>query len=171
MRAATNLILSGTLERYSNIRWILSHAGGFLPYVAWRLSLANALPQYARQVPQGVLTHIRNFYFDTALSPSPFAMAALRELVDPSHILFGSDFPFAPAIVTGMQVKALGDLAIFNETTKEGINRGHALKLFPKYAVDGESGIDEARQQNRQSWLKGALASRAVVAAGWLRNR
>ncbi len=137
-RAAANLILSGTLERYPNIRWILAHAGGFLPYIAWRLSLANALPQFAQQVPQGVLTYIRNFYFDTALSPSPFAMAALRELVDPSHILFGSDFPFAPAIVTDMEVKALADLTIFDEAAKRGIDRGHGLKLFPKYAAAGE---------------------------------
>lgn len=138
-RAAANLILSGTLERYPNIRWILAHAGGFLPYIAWRLSLANALPQFAQQVPQGVLTYIRNFYFDTALSPSPFAMAALRELVDPSHILFGSDFPFAPAIVTGMEVEALRDLTVFDTATKAGIDRGHALKLFPKYARTGEA--------------------------------
>lgn len=140
-RAASNLILSGTLERYPNIRWILAHAGGFLPYIAWRLSLANALPQYAKQAPQGVLTYIRNFYFDTALSPSPFAMAALRELVDPSHILFGSDFPFAPAIVTGIQVAELDQLQVFDATIKSGVERGHALSLFPKLASLAQSAV------------------------------
>lgn len=132
-RAAANLILSGTLERFPRIRWILAHAGGFLPYIAWRLSLANGLPQYSKAAPKGVLTYIRNFYFDTALSPSPFAMAALKELVDPSHILFGSDFPFAPATVTNMQTAALLELQTFDAATKAGIDRDHAIALFPRY--------------------------------------
>ena len=38
-RAATNLILSGTVERYSNIKFILAHSGGTLPY-NWRISEA-----------------------------------------------------------------------------------------------------------------------------------
>ncbi|MGH6830601.1 MAG: amidohydrolase family protein [Methylocella sp.] len=133
VRAAANLIFSGTAERYPDIRWILSHAGGFLPYAAWRLSLADGIPPLAQNAPQGVLTYIKRFYYDTALSPSPFAMAALKELVDPSHILFGSDFPFAPAIVTGMQVQTLSGLQQFDAETKAGIDRTHALNLFPKY--------------------------------------
>jgi 2,4-dichlorophenol 6-monooxygenase len=63
----------------------------------------------------------------------PFAMAALKELVDPSHILFGSDYPFAPGIVANMEVQALDQLKAFDATTKAGIDRGHALNLFPKY--------------------------------------
>ena len=134
-RAAANLVLSGTMERYPNIRWILSHAGGFLPYIAWRLSLANNFPHFVEKAPQGVLTYIRRFYFDTALSPSPFAMAALKALVHPSHILFGSDFPFAPAIIVGAEVKNLGELTVFDAATMAGIDRGHALALFPNLAA------------------------------------
>ncbi len=134
-RAATNLILTGTLERHPRIRWILAHAGGFLPYIAWRLSLANDQPKLAKAIPKGVLHHVRSFYFDTALSPSPYVMAALRELVDPSHILFGSDYPFAPARAVGMQVKALEELKIFDAETKAGVDRDHALALFPRLAA------------------------------------
>lgn len=39
-RAAAQLVFSGATRRYSNIRFILAHAGGTLPYLAWRLSLA-----------------------------------------------------------------------------------------------------------------------------------
>lgn len=134
-RAATNLILTGCLERYPRIRWILAHAGGFLPYIAWRLSLANDQPKLAKAAPKGVLHHIRSFYFDTALSPSPSVMAALRELVDPSHILFGSDYPFAPARAVGMEIKALENMSIFDFSIRSGINRDHALALFPRLAA------------------------------------
>ena len=171
-RAAVNLILSGTLERYPNIRWILSHAGGFLPFIAWRVSLANSFPPFVKAAPQGVLTYIRRFYFDTALSPSPFAMAALMELVDPSHILFGSDFPFAPGVIVGAEVKALGELSVFDAGVKAGIDRGHALSLFPQYAAPGETThLRPVAHQARAGVLKTAVAGRLVTLVDWLRNR
>jgi len=171
-RAAVNLVLSGTMERYPDIRWILSHAGGFLPYIAWRVSLANNLPAFANKAPQGVLTYIRRFYFDTALSPSPFAMAALKELVDPGHILFGSDFPFAPGIIVGAEVKTLGELTVFDEATKAGIDRGHALKLFPQFAAKSEGAeAKRVKPQPRAGVLNTAIAGRAVGLVDWLRNR
>lgn len=137
-RAAVNLILSGTMERYPGISWILSHSGGFLPFVAWRVSLANALPEFQESAPQGVLTYIRRFYYDTALSPSRFSMAALKELVDPSHILFGSDFPFAPAPATALQCQTLDGSDLWSPSIQHGINRGHALRLFPQFKLPDE---------------------------------
>ena len=137
-RAAVNLIVSGTVERYPNIRWILAHAGGFLPYIAWRISLANLMTEFAEKAPQRILTYVRRFYYDTALSPSPYAMAALKELVDPSHILFGSDFPFAPAPLTAMQTRALDQSTIWNDACGRGINRGNVLSLFPRFQGPAE---------------------------------
>lgn len=133
-RAAANLILSGVTERHPRIRWILAHAGGFLPYVAWRLALANGMPGVAAKAPHGVLHYVRRFYFDTALSPSPFAMSALAALVEPDHILFGSDFPFAPEVLVGVETKALDELEVFDAAGKAGIARDHALALLPRFA-------------------------------------
>ena len=52
-RAAANLLLSGAIERFPRIRFILAHAGGVLPYFAWRLSVAPMvdprLPQWPRE--------------------------------------------------------------------------------------------------------------------------
>jgi len=157
------------MERYPDISWILSHAGGFLPYIAWRLSLANNFPHFAEKAPHGVLTYIRRFYFDTALSPSPYAMAALKALVDPSHILFGSDFPFAPAPIVGVEVKNLSELTVFDPATMAGIDRGHALALFPQFAGAGEA--VGSRAQARTNPVKSAIAGRAVALIDWLRNR
>ncbi|MCY1299800.1 Amidohydrolase [compost metagenome] len=140
-RAAVNLILTGTLERYPRIRWILAHGGGFLPYVAWRISLANALPQFREQAPQGVMSYLKRFYFDTALSPSRYSMAALKELVEPSHILFGSDFPFAPAPLTTLQCQTLEENPLWSAEQLYGIHRGHALSLFPQYRQADEQPI------------------------------
>lgn len=136
-RAATNLILSGTLEKYPNIKWILAHAGGFLPYVAGRLDAAT-IPNLQNRAPKGVMHYVKRFYFDTALSPSRYSMAALKELVDPSHILFGSDFPYAPAPLTALQCRTLVESDLFAEPVQYGIARGHALELLPQYRLADE---------------------------------
>ena len=171
-RAAVNLILTGTMERYPNIRWILAHAGGFLPYIAWRLSLANSMPAIAEKAPEGVIAYIRRFYYDTALSPSPYAMAALRELVEPDHIMFGSDLPFAPAIVTGMEVKALSELTVLDAKAKASIDRANALNLFPKHRLAGEAaGSPPAPAPRAGGWLKRAAMKQVVGLVDRLRDR
>ncbi|MEX3985545.1 amidohydrolase family protein [Paraburkholderia sp. EG287A] len=171
-RAALNLILSGTLERFPHIRWILAHAGGFLPYVAWRLSLANLMPDVASKAPAGILTYIRNFYFDTALSPAAYPQAALRELVGPSQILFGSDFPFAPAPVTAMQRDTLEHSTIWDVSARTDIDRENALQLFPRFVSAGDV-ITSARARDVSSLapLKRAAANAGVRLIDKLRNR
>ena len=41
-RAVTNMLLSGTLARYPDIRWIVPHAGGALPFLASRIAGISA---------------------------------------------------------------------------------------------------------------------------------
>ena len=68
-RAAANMIFSGTLDRFPRIRFILAHAGGTLPYFAWRLGatpqIDPTLPQWPRDRFEKALRH---FWYDNALS-------------------------------------------------------------------------------------------------------
>lgn len=139
-RAAVNLVLTGTLNKYPRIRWILAHSGGFLPYVAWRLTQLATMQGRSVDVMAGV----RSFYFDTALSPSRYSMAALKALVDPSHILFGSDFPFAPAPITTLQCQTLEENSMWSAQQLYGIHRGNALELLPRYRQEDEQAVPEA---------------------------
>jgi predicted TIM-barrel fold metal-dependent hydrolase len=52
--------------------------------------------------------------------------------VDPSHILFGSDWPFAPEPITEATVKGLHTYDGFSEQDRAAIERGNALRLFPR---------------------------------------
>ena len=38
-RAVVNLAFGGAIERFPRIRFVLPHAGGVMPYFAWRLSV------------------------------------------------------------------------------------------------------------------------------------
>ena len=45
-------------------------------------------------MPDGVLTYLKRFYYDTAQASHPFAMASITQFVAMSQFLFGTDFPF-----------------------------------------------------------------------------
>ena len=129
-RALTNLIYSGTLERCPDIRFIVAHAGGTVPYLAYRISLGQIM---LPGVPQGVMTYLKRFYYDTALSAKPNALRSLQELVDASHILFGSDYPFAPEVATLFTVQGIQNFDGFDEQARKAIERESALVLFPRF--------------------------------------
>lgn len=83
-------------------------------------------------LPQEVL-------YDTALSKSRYSVVVLKELVDPTHILFGSDFPFAPATLLSMECRTISEVRLWSDKEQYGIDRGHALNLFPKSMVSLET--------------------------------
>lgn len=134
-RAAANLLLSGRLERFSRIKFILAHAGGTLPYFSWRMA---GLPQVDETFPQWTRERyaegLRRFWYDNALSPGATTMGALKTVADPSRILFGSDWPFVPPKLVAEEVSAheMPDLHTAGE--RAAIDRGNALKLFPEFA-------------------------------------
>lgn len=128
-RAATSLMFSGTTRKYPDIRFVLSHAGGVLPFLAARIS-GGALfnPEVHAQVPD-VMAEIRRFWFDTALSANPAALAALLAVADPGRITFGSDFPYAPDLAIRANV-AGADKYPLDDPLRADLGRGNAARLL-----------------------------------------
>ncbi|MDI6830322.1 MAG: amidohydrolase family protein [Actinomycetota bacterium] len=131
-RAVASLLFSGTLERCPRLRIILPHAGGTVPYIALRLCLGQFWPGLQENVPRGVLHYLQRLYYDTALSAAPFALRSLQELVDVSHILFGSDYPFAPELATAATISGLETYDGFDAEALEAVFRRNAGTLFPR---------------------------------------
>jgi predicted TIM-barrel fold metal-dependent hydrolase len=129
-RAVTNLVYSGTLERCPDIRFIVAHAGGTVPFLAYRIAMGQIM---LPGIPQGVLTYLKQLYYDTALSVNPNALRSLQALVDASHILFGSDYPFAPEVAVSLFVQGIQNFDGFDEQTRKAIERESALALFPRF--------------------------------------
>jgi predicted TIM-barrel fold metal-dependent hydrolase len=110
-RVATNLIMKGVITRYPNIRFILSHAGGTLPFLAHRLSIFDKRTPFSDNYPEGALTLIRKFWFDTALSANEIPLSGLREIADPTRILFGTDYPYVVEEVADLETQNLDSWA------------------------------------------------------------
>ncbi|MEW6554255.1 MAG: amidohydrolase family protein [Actinomycetota bacterium] len=131
-RAVAALLFSGTLERCPGVRLILPHAGGTVPYIALRLCLGQFWPGLQEQVPQGVLPYLQRLYYDTALAAAPFALRSLQELVDNAHIVFGSDYPFAPELATVATIGGLEGYDGFDAGMLAEVYEDNARALFPR---------------------------------------
>jgi predicted TIM-barrel fold metal-dependent hydrolase len=128
-RAAYLLVRNGITDQYPRIRFILSHAGGFVPYAAHRIAISIA--NDTGQTPQDVLEQLRTFYFDTALSASPATLPSLLAFAKPGHIMFGSDWPFAPQPAVQYFASGLDSYKDADQATHDAINHGNAAALFP----------------------------------------
>ncbi len=136
-RAATHLVFSGVFKKYPDIKFILPHAGGTIPFLADRIAFTGMfLTKGPRTAPKGAEFYFRRQYYDTALSTSTPALRALREFVDPTHIVFGSDFPFAPNLITQQSTERLESCDIFTEAEKSQISIENACALFPNRSGD-----------------------------------
>jgi predicted TIM-barrel fold metal-dependent hydrolase len=130
-RAVASLLFSGTFARCRNIRFIFSHAGGAIPFLAERIGRLAGKPEYRSQVPDGAVRELQRLYYDTALSANRLAFASLLELVPPSKILFGSDYPFAPEATMTATVEGLAKLGL-EPAALAAIERGNALDLLSR---------------------------------------
>jgi 6-methylsalicylate decarboxylase len=131
-RTAVQMVLNGVMDRHRQMKVILSHAGGFLPYASHRF--AELAPAVRSDVPttEELLAAFRRFYFDTALSSGPAALPTLHAFAGAQQVLYGSDFPYAPASVGASFTRKLDAYEGFNAAEHAAINRGNALRLFPR---------------------------------------
>jgi predicted TIM-barrel fold metal-dependent hydrolase len=131
-RTIADIIFSGNAQKFRDIRWIFSHAGGTMPFLIERF-VRNPLldPEAKATVPEGTLAELKRFYYDTAQTSNKSSMSALSAIIPVSQILFGTDFPYRTSID---HVKGLRDAGVFTEAQLMDIERGNAAKLLPRLA-------------------------------------
>jgi 6-methylsalicylate decarboxylase len=146
-RAAYLLVRNGIRREYPNIKFVLSHAGGFVPYASHRMAVAIMGDTGAS--PVDTLDDFTGFYFDTALSSSAAALPTLLAFAKPGHITFGSDWPFAPVAAGKLFAAGLETDPGLDAETRDAIDRTNALTLFPRLgtasAVPVRSRVDAIR--------------------------
>ena len=131
-RAAVNLLFSGALENFPNIRFILSHAGGTLPYLAWRLSVAPMIDKRLQhRSREEIFAALKTFWYDNALASGAESMGSLSRIAAQDRILFGSDWPFCNERVVAEEVKDFNAPGFLAPDVRKMIERDNALKLFP----------------------------------------
>ena len=108
---------TGTLAKSPDIKWIFSHGGGVLPFLAARI---------ARDPEKTKL--LKTLYCDTASAASSPQLAAMVDFYPAGHILFGTDYPYVqpPEAIEGLARHK------FSPAVRAAIDRGNAIALLPR---------------------------------------
>jgi predicted TIM-barrel fold metal-dependent hydrolase len=131
-RAIGSLLYGGILARTHDISFIFPHAGGALPYLADRLARMAMKPEFEKHTPNGVLPELERLYFDVALSANKRVFGAMLNLVEPTNVLFGSDYPHAGEAAMAATVQSLTLLGL-EKRDVEAIQRENAIRLFARF--------------------------------------
>jgi predicted TIM-barrel fold metal-dependent hydrolase len=131
-RSVMDLIYNDRCNQFPNIKWIIAHAGGTIPYLAYRLSIA-AEWNGITQTPELILKSIKSLYFDLALSTAPNVFSCLQNIVDSEHILFGTDFPLRFEAGVQRSIEELHNYAGFSAKDKSNIFTNNAQRIFSRF--------------------------------------
>lgn len=129
-RAVAGLLYGGTLRRCPQLRFVIAHAGGAVPYLASRLELAGSwqVPDGIRAGARDAADSLRSLYFETAQSFAPGTLACLQAVTDDSHVLFGTDYPLLQEAAVKATMQAISR---YEPISTVKVARENALALFP----------------------------------------
>ena len=127
----TRMIFGGVFERYPNVKLILPHMGGTLPFIFNRIDLGfKSYPECRANSSKLPSEFLKTFYFDTALAYNRSAVMCAYDLVGPEHIVFGTDYPFAKnlmpraiASIENLDLAHHDKECIFSENAKLALRR------------------------------------------------
>lgn len=134
-RAVANLLLSGTVSKYSNITFIMSHCGCALPSLVDRIGAFATLGGGENRSNEFRKLLRERFFFDLAGFPFPDHIhGLLRTLGDAGEqrLVYGSDYPFTPStiVVDAANQMDKGCEQLFDAEQKGAVYSGNAKRLF-----------------------------------------
>lgn len=126
--AVARMCYSGMFEEFPNIRWIIGHLGGAVPYLMERMD--NGYRDFAEcreRIEKLPSVYLKQLYYDT-VSFSPYTLKMVRDMMGADHMVMGSDYPHllgsidrAVSTIEGLQI---------TEQEKEEIFSGNALSIL-----------------------------------------
>jgi aminocarboxymuconate-semialdehyde decarboxylase len=94
-RAIAKLHYSNTFARTPDVKYVFSHAGGTIPFVASRFAIVdamNVLPGAEEREP--FAEAVTRLYWDTASAFGDPVLHLLRQVTGLHNVVFGSDYPY-----------------------------------------------------------------------------
>jgi aminocarboxymuconate-semialdehyde decarboxylase len=128
--AVARLCYAGVFRQLPNIRWILGHLGGAVPYLMERMDngwrdFAECRVNIDAELPS---VYLKRLYYDTVSFSAP-SLRLTRELVGADHMVMGSDYPHllgsidrAVSSIEALDIPAVDKDRIFSGTARDILN-------------------------------------------------
>jgi len=134
-RAVAETLYSNRFARTSNVKYIFSHAGGTIPYLAGRFGIVDEM----RVIPgadarRTAADTFRGLYWDTALAFGDPVLRMLRSVVGLNRVVCGSDYPYFRRDLAVAGIASLMRTEELATSERDAVIGANALTLFPRLA-------------------------------------
>ena len=128
--AAAHLVFAGVAERFPHIKWVLSHLGGAVPYMAERFDRGfHNFADCRRNIDRAPSEYLKTWYYDT-VNFDPGALRLAIDFAGVDHILAGSDYPHQIGSIPSMLSSIRGlDLS---DAEKSALLGGNASRVYAR---------------------------------------
>jgi aminocarboxymuconate-semialdehyde decarboxylase len=126
--AVARMCYAGMFEEFPDIKWIIGHLGGGVPYLMERMD--NGYRDFAEcreKIDKLPSVYLKRLYYDT-VSFSPFALKMVRDMVGADHMVMGSDYPHLLGSID-RAISSIESLEITDQE-KDRIFSGNALSIL-----------------------------------------
>jgi aminocarboxymuconate-semialdehyde decarboxylase len=129
--AAMRLVLSGMMERHPNLKIVMSHTGGALPYQAGRMDKNTK----AAKLPRPASEYMRRMFTDT-VSPHSAGIKFAIEYYGIDHVMYGTDYPcWDPApclkLIDDIKLSAADKQRLFYDNARRILGLKDQVKVQP----------------------------------------
>jgi aminocarboxymuconate-semialdehyde decarboxylase len=134
-RAIAQLLYSNTFARFPEIKFIFSHGGGTVPYLATRFGVVDAVGVVPGAEERGTAADaFKRVHWDTAIAWSDNTLRTLRDVAGMSQVVFGTDYPYPRNDLTIGGRRSIETTAVLEDSEREAIFCGNAAALLPRVA-------------------------------------
>lgn len=126
--AVARMCYDGMFEKFPDIRWIIGHLGGAVPYLMERMD--NGFRDFAdcrAKINKLPSSYLKQLYYDT-VSFSPHALTMVRNFLGADHMVMGSDYPHLLGSID-RAVSSIENLEI-SDGEKQQIFSGTAMAIL-----------------------------------------
>jgi len=126
--AVARMCFDGLFKDFPDIKWIIGHAGGAVPFLMERMDSGyRDFAETKVKIDQLPSVYLKRLYYDT-VTFNPYNLHLLRDEVGADHMLMGSDYPHLLGSID-KAVSSIESLPI-PQAEKQKILGGNALSLL-----------------------------------------
>jgi aminocarboxymuconate-semialdehyde decarboxylase len=126
--AVARMCYDGMFEDFKDIRWVIGHLGGAVPFLMERMD--NGFRDFAdcrQKIDKLPSVYLKQLYYDT-VSFSEHSLTMVKNMVGADHMVMGSDYPHLLGSID-RAVTSIASLEI-SGSDKEKIFSGNALRIL-----------------------------------------
>lgn len=132
-RAIAKLHYSNTFARTPDVKYVFSHAGGTIPFVAARFAIVDSMGVIPGAEERGTIGEtIRRLHWDTASAFSDPVIHMLRSVTGLENVLFGTDYPYPHNDISIAALRQLEATAELSDDERTALLGGTATRLIPR---------------------------------------